>query len=209
MDLLSCLAHQRFDENRGGFKAIAHVQCGVVVRVQRFGEYRPMPWTNGRGTSYEVVRGGGDDWSWRVAIAPVMEDGPFSSLPGVDRWLAVIDDAPIVLAIDGAECVAHRGEVVAFAGESQVTAHLPGGPTRDCGLMVRRGAATGCMHVAGPGRVEGTVLVALERAIVRTAGQEEDLGPGDALLSDEPFDAQIVAGRVVVVTVTTTLPAND
>jgi environmental stress-induced protein Ves len=168
-----------------------------------------MPWANGRGTSYEVARGGGDPWSWRVAIAPVVEDGPFSSLPGVDRWLAVINDASIVLAIDGTECVARTGEVVAFAGESQVTAHLPDGPTRDCGLMVRRGAATGSMQVTGPGRVQGTVLVALERASVRADDQKVTLSPGDALLSHEPFDAQIVAGRVVVVTVTANLPAND
>jgi environmental stress-induced protein Ves len=160
-----------------------------------------MPWANGRGTSYEVVRGGGDPWSWRVAIAPVVEDGPFSSLPGVDRWLAVMDDAPIVLVIDGTECGAHRGEVVAFAGEAQVTARLPGGPTRDCGLMVRRGAAAGSMQVTGPGRVRGTVLVALEPASVRAGDQVVTLSPGDALLSHEPRDAQVVAGRVVVIAI--------
>lgn len=160
-----------------------------------------MPWANGRGTSYEVVRGGGDPWSWRVAIAPVVEDGPFSSLPGVDRWLAVMDDAPIVLVIDGTECGAHRGEVVAFAGESQVTARLPDGPTRDCGLMVRRGFATGGMRVTGQGRVRGTVLVALERASVRADDQVVTLSPGDALLSHEPFDVQVAAGRVVVIAI--------
>jgi len=161
-----------------------------------------MPWANGRGTSYEVARGGGDPWSWRVAIAPVVEDGPFSSLPGVDRWLVVLDDAPIALVVDGTERIAGKGDVVAFAGEAQVDALLPDGPTRDCGLMIRRAAATGGMHVAGPGRVRGTVLVALERASVRADDQEVTLSPGDALVSHEPRDAQVVAGRVVVVTVT-------
>jgi hypothetical protein len=58
------------------------------------------------------------------------------------------------------------------------------------------------MQVTGPGRVRGTVLVVLERASVRADDEEVTLSPGDALLSREPFDAQIVAGRVVVVTVT-------
>lgn len=207
MDVLSRPARQCREENRGAFKTIAHVQGGGVVRVQRLDEHRPMPWANGRGTSYEVARCGGDPWSWRVAIAPVVEDGPFSSLPGVDRWLAVIDGAPIVLAIDGTERVARTGDVVAFAGESLVTAHLPDGPTRDCGLMVRRDLASGGMHVTGPGRVEGTVLVALDQAIVCVAGQRMDLGQGDAVVSDEPVEADVTSGRVVVVTVEARRPA--
>jgi len=160
-----------------------------------------MPWANGRGTSYEVARGGGDPWSWRVAIAPVVEDGPFSTLPGVDRWLVVLDDAPIVLAIDGTECVAHMGEVVAFTGESQVTAALPSGPTRDCGLMVRRGAATGAMQVVGPGTISGSMLVAVGDAVVQVDGTDVRLECGDALIGDGPTVVNVVSGRVAVVTV--------
>jgi len=160
-----------------------------------------MPWANGRGTSYEVARGGGDPWSWRVAIAPVVEDGPFSTLPCVDRWLVVLDDAPIVLAIDGTECVAHKGEVVAFTGESQVTAALPSGPTRDCGLMVRRGAATGAMQVVGPGTISGSMLVAVGDAVVQVDGTDVRLECGDALIGDGPTVVNVVSGRVAVVTV--------
>jgi len=166
-----------------------------------------MPWANGRGTSYEVARGGGDPWAWRVAIAPVVEDGPFSSLPGVDRWLVVLDDAPIMLAIDGTDRVARWGEVVAFAGESQVTAAIPGGPTRDCGLMVRRAAATGAMQVVGPGTTSGSVLVALGDAVVRVDATDVRLECGDALIGDGPTVVNVVAGRVAVVTVEARRPA--
>ncbi|MEY3358218.1 MAG: hypothetical protein RIR87_1277 [Actinomycetota bacterium] len=71
-----------------------------------------MPWANGRGTSYEVSRGGGEVWDWRVAIAPVVEPGPFSTLAGVDRHLVVLDEAPLALTIDGTTWLARRGEVV-------------------------------------------------------------------------------------------------
>jgi len=136
-----------------------------------------------------------------VAIAPVVEDGPFSTLPCVDRWLVVLDDAPIVLAIDGTECVAHKGEVVAFTGESQVTAALPSGPTRDCGLMVRRGAATGAMQVVGPGTISGSMLVAVGDAVVQVDGTDVRLECGDALIGDGPTVVNVVSGRVAVVTV--------
>ena len=71
------------------------------MRVQRFSEHRAMPWANGKGTSYEVVsdRDTSDHWSWRVAIAPVVQDGTFSSLAGVDRELVVIEGNGMVLDI--------------------------------------------------------------------------------------------------------------
>ena len=170
------------------------------MRLQRVHEHRAMPWANGRGTSFEVARDGGDDWSWRVAIAPVVEDGPFSVLPGVDRWLVVMDDAPLHLVVDGAERTARRGEVVAFAGESPVAAHLPAGPTRDCGLMVRRARASGSMRVTGAGRCEGTVFVAVTVARVRVEGTELELATGDALVGDDvKCGIDILAGSVAVV----------
>jgi environmental stress-induced protein Ves len=173
------------------------------MRVQRLDEHRPMPWANGRGTSYEVARGGGDDWAWRVAIAPVVEDGPFSVLPGVDRWLVVMDDAPMHLDIDGAERVARRGEVVAFSGESKVAARVPLGPTRDCGLMVRRSTARGDMRIVEMGRCDGTVVVALERSRVRSDSTVVELAAGDALVGDAPCGIEILSGRVAVMAVGT------
>jgi len=170
------------------------------MRLQRVHEHRAMPWANGRGTSLEVARGGCDDWSWRVAIAPVVEDGPFSVLPGVDRWLVVMDDAPLNLVVDGAERTARRGEVVAFAGESTVTANLPAGPTRDCGLMVRRSRASGSMWVAGTGPCEGSVLIAVTDARVRAEGAEIELATGDALVGDiVTCCIDVLAGSVAVV----------
>lgn len=162
-------------------------------------QHRAMPWANGRGTSHEIARGGDDPWSWRVAIAPVVEEGPFSSLPGVDRWLVVLDDARLLLDVDGKERVARRGEVVAFAGESSVGARLPDGPTRDCGLMVRRGTATGGMQVVdGRGSVSGSVFIAVGGAVVRVDGRHVQLECGDALMGDQPTVVEVVTGRVAV-----------
>ena len=141
-----------------------------------------MPWANGRGTSYEVARGGGDEWSWRVAIAPVIEAGPFSSLPGVDRHLVVMDEAPLGLTIDGESRVVQQGELVSFAGESAVESFLPEGPTRDCGLMVRRGRTTGSMTVTSSGLVDARILVAVTKMSVECNGDGMSLEPGDALV---------------------------
>jgi environmental stress-induced protein Ves len=169
------------------------------VRIQRFNEHTPMPWANGRGTSYEVSRGGGEVWNWRVAIAPVVEPGPFSTLAGVDRHLVVLDEAPLALTIDGATRLARRGEVVAFAGESNVVAALPEGPTRDLGLMIRRGVATGSMSVVSAGVGFGRVIVALEESRVVSEGSSAALMVGDALIGEQSELIEVVSGVVCVI----------
>ena len=90
------------------------------MRVQRFSEHRAMPWANGMGTSFEIAsdRDSSDHWSWRVAIAPVVEDGPFSSLAGIDRALVVVEGNGMVLDIDGESFECLPEQVIQFSGHS-------------------------------------------------------------------------------------------
>ena len=140
------------------------------MRVQRFDEHRAMPWANGMGTSYEIVsdRDDEDRWSWRVAIAPVIEDGPFSSLPGVDRELVVIEGNGMVLNIDDESVKCMPGQVVRFSGDSVTIARLVDGPAVVLGLMTVRGSVTGSMVVVVDGCdvTDSNVLVAIGDAVV-------------------------------------------
>ena len=176
-----------------------------------------MPWANGRGTSYAVARAGGDEWLWRIAIAPVIEAGPFSVMPGVDRHLVVMEDAPLVLTVDGTERVVRRGEVTNFAGDSAVTCTLPSGATRDCGLMARRGHARGSMVVVSAGAVaSGRVFIAISKAAfdadVPQGSSTEDafadqnslagtLDVGDALIADRSTLVEFHTGVVCAIEV--------
>ena len=160
-----------------------------------------MPWANGRGTSYEVARSGGSDWIWRVAIAPVVEQGPFSILPGVDRQLVVMDEAPLEVTVDGVTCLVGQGEMASFAGESDVVARVPRGATRDCGLMVRRGAATGSMIVASAGEHHGRIVVAIVDSVIESRGEKVTLAPGDATLTGESTVVGVASGLVCIVEV--------
>ncbi len=68
-----------------------------------------MPWKNGGGETVEIAvfpEGAGfKDFGWRISLASVASDGPFSAFPGIDRTLTVIDGVGIDLVVDG---VAHR-----------------------------------------------------------------------------------------------------
>ena len=52
-----------------------------------------MPSLNGRGTTTELAREDAPDGTmlWRLSAADVIEDGPFSTLPGIDRILLLTE----------------------------------------------------------------------------------------------------------------------
>ena len=57
-------------------------------------DYRRMPWKNGGGHTLEVASdppgSGVAAFAWRVSVADVDRDGPFSAFPGVDRTLVLL-----------------------------------------------------------------------------------------------------------------------
>ena len=176
------------------------------MRVQRFGEHRAMPWANGKGTSYEIAsdRNESDNWSWRVAIAPVKEDGPFSVLSGIDRELVVIEGNGMVLDVDGEniECLPDR--VVRFSGDSMTFARLVDGPVVDLGLMTVQGSVTRSMVVtADVGDViECDVLVAIGDAVFKDEnGKNYRLGSRDALLGVSGHQVALLGGMAVAIQV--------
>jgi uncharacterized protein len=71
------------------------------MEVRRHQDYRRMPWKNGGGETAEIAvfpEGATlDDFDWRISMATVSADGPFSLFPGVDRTLSVLEgDGPII-----------------------------------------------------------------------------------------------------------------
>ena len=109
--------------------------------------YRVQPWKNGGGTTTEIAThpdgAGWDDFLWRVGIADIERSGPFSSFPGVDRSIMLLDCPPesgMNLSIDGKSFEMVQHEFVDFAGEAVTHGLLRGAPVRDFNVMSRRGA---------------------------------------------------------------------
>jgi environmental stress-induced protein Ves len=171
------------------------------MRVQRFGEHRAMPWANGLGMSYEVASDRNVDgvWTWRVAIAPVVEEGQFSSLAKVDRELVVIEGSGMMLDIDGksVECLPSR--VIRFSGDAITFAQLVDGPVVDLGLMTVRGSVSGSMNVIDYGVVfESDVIVSIGQvAIEDENGQHYVLEAKDALLDARGHQLVLQSGAAI------------
>lgn len=115
-----------------------------------------MPWKNGGGHTHEIAvhpEGAGTAaFVWRVSVAEVAQDGPFSRFPGVDRTLVLLAGNGVRLegAGDPLDLRAPY-EPVTFAGEAELDCVLTDGPVRDFNLMVRRDSATGEIIVVREG----------------------------------------------------------
>jgi len=115
-----------------------------LSRVIPANEYRRERWRNGRGWTREIhahaTAGSPDDWRWRLSIAEIEQDAPFSAFPGIDRELVLLSGNGLRLRFDDGEaCELHppHGRL-RFAGERAVTGELLDGPTQDFNLMWRR-----------------------------------------------------------------------
>jgi uncharacterized protein len=116
-----------------------------MMQILRAADYRRMPWKNGGGETREilVVPPGAalDSFDWRVSLATVGCDGPFSAFAGVQRTLCVIRGAGIRLHVTDAppRTLLESSEPFAFDGAASTSASLLDGPIVDLNVMSRQG----------------------------------------------------------------------
>jgi environmental stress-induced protein Ves len=116
-----------------------------MLRILRNTDYPSRPWKNGGGTTRDIfVSPPGaslDEFDWRLSLAHVDRDGPFSRFDNVDRTLVLLSGAMTLHEADRRiELV--RGEPVEFPGERPIEATLNGVSTLDFNVMTRRGRVT-------------------------------------------------------------------
>lgn len=99
----------------------------------------PQAWRNGGGITHEIATWPAEgDWQWRVSVARIDRDGPFSAFPDVQRWFAVLEGGGVNLIWPDRQI--HLGPddaPHAFPGTPTCDARLLAGPTIDFNLMAR------------------------------------------------------------------------
>ncbi|MFF6794040.1 HutD family protein [Streptomyces filamentosus] len=118
--------------------------AGRLFRAQ---DRTATSWRNGGGVTREVAAGpagaGLDDFAWRVSLADVAAGGPFSSFPGVDRVITVVEGPGMELTVDGtAHTVDEPYAPFPFSGDAVTECRLLGGPLVDFNVMTRRATTT-------------------------------------------------------------------
>ncbi|EGM76716.1 hypothetical protein Rhein_3212 [Rheinheimera sp. A13L] len=168
-------------------------------------QWQTQVWKNGGGITHQLARS--DDnigMRWRVSIAEVASDGPFSRFEQTDRIIMLLqgngfcfhgaEDQPVVL-----------DQVLlpfAFAGETTIECTLINGPVRDFNLMTRRADVKASLQVLSV--TEALSLALVQESMLYLASgqlhvsfkeQSYQLDAGQSLLcTDEVGELQIKAG---------------
>ena len=159
--------------------------------------HRVMAWANGGGETAEVAIApagasiAARDFDWRISMARVAADGPFSALAGYDRHLTLIAGGGMTLdaAAYGRLVLDRPFASAAFAGEWPVEGRLHDGPIDDLNVMTRRGRTTATVQILG---IDGDCRLDLDAAttvVVALAGAVRaclEMGGGRA---DDPAHA--------------------
>jgi uncharacterized protein len=162
-------------------------------------DYSRQPWKNGRGLTTELWRLERDGQLLvRLSRAAVVEDGPFSLFPWIERNLTVLSGPGFRLTGAGIDLRCDPLVPVAFPGDVELAASdTQGQPSEDFNVMTARPlprpkvivtrtaelAAEGwlALYALGPSRINGSAI-----------------GPGHLVLTDGPAS---VSGTAAVVAV--------
>ena len=163
-----------------------------------------LPWKNGRGETAQIAlwpphgEFGRGDFDWRLSRAAVVEDGAFSSFPGFDRALVIVEGQGLRLDHGGGEppAVLRALSPYRFSGDDATTATLIDGPIRDCNLIWRRARVKAVVRVFSDAGREASVDIGGDHAIIHGIAGTIDVTIGDGLESFElaPFETLWIQG---------------
>jgi environmental stress-induced protein Ves len=168
------------------------------IRVLRAAGHVTMPWKNGGGVTTEIaVHPAGaslETFLWRISMAHVASDGPFSRFDGVDRTLVLLDGHGMRLDIEDRTPVTlvEGSDPLPFPADVPTSAHLLDGPIRDLNVMTRRGQWRhaveriaiqdgGTWTAAAPVSV---ILCGSNAVAIETAGGKHVLNRDDAVIME-------------------------
>ena len=107
-----------------------------TMRILHPDDFLTSPWKNGGGITNEIARAEeAGRLLWRLSIAEVASDGPFSRFEGLARILTVIEGAGLQLGMPTGTVAALPKRPVAFSGDIAVDCMLKNGAVRDFNVI--------------------------------------------------------------------------
>lgn len=183
------------------------------LHVLRARDHRRMPWKNAGGETVEIAvfpqEADLASFGWRISMATVASDGPFSVFTGIDRTLSILEGQGMELDIAGRPpaMLTQASHPLAFPADAPTSARLVSGTIVDLNVMTRRGQWThqvekriveGQHHLDAEGGV--TMLLSLGNMRIDSGDHAEELGRLDCAIiegvvlitSDMPTEAYLI-----------------
>jgi uncharacterized protein len=182
----------------------------MTGRVLRASDYQRMPWKNGGGTTTEIWKAASPagEMLWRLSIADVASDGPFSDFPGIDRWIMVISGNGMYLAIDGpgVKRLDRPLEPLFFPGDAKTECRLIDGPIRDFNFMIARSFGKGALQVlpltagmAAPLGENTAAIHALAGSVEIETNDIQELAASDTWIADQPGKVKVTGEALLAI----------
>jgi environmental stress-induced protein Ves len=187
----------------------------MTIKILRENDYKRMAWKNGGGETAEIAvfppSASVDDFDWRISMATVKEDGPFSAFKGVDRTLCVLEGEGIELSVAGmpSAVLGKKSPPHTFSAEAQTSSKLLGGAIRDLNIMTRRqryGHQVGRLTIFDELEIGSyfvsTLVMVVSDAIVEVAGASLGyldaglIGPGRSLILNPTIPTDIIVVKL-------------
>lgn len=170
-----------------------------AFRILRAAGRSPVAWKNGGGVTREIAASPGATtagFDWRVSLADVAADGPFSVFPGVDRTLTVVEGAGMDLLVGGEHHIVDEPLWPHdFPGDLETEGRLLAGPVRNLNVMYRRDRTKAEVAV-----VRGTLrLAAPEGGSVLAVALEDGAAIDGTDTALDRYDGVLLRGRTTCV----------
>ncbi|MFI5807093.1 HutD family protein [Streptomyces sp. NPDC051561] len=164
------------------------------MKLLRAADRTAVAWKNGGGVTREIAGGpegaGMTDFLWRVSLANVAADGPFSVFPGVDRILTMVEGMGMDLTLEDPGTGDVPGPGTRLVDTRYVPQHFPGDVPTHCRLLNGTVVNLNVMHRRG----RASAQVEVVRGDVTITAPEQ--GTRIAL----PLDGRVVLYRHVAST---------
>ncbi len=139
-------------------------------------QWQTQRWQNGGGITHQLCRQDDEQGLlWRLSIAEVATDGPFSRFDNIDRIIMLLEGSGFCLlgVADSPKVLDTPLKPFAFAGETPIHCTLINGAVRDFNLMTRRAAVTPQLQVLSIGSEAQTVILSAQTLIYVVSGNVE------------------------------------
>lgn len=112
----------------------------MTMRIIFPHHWQTQAWQNGGGITHELLKDASEPWRYRLSIAEVAQDGPFSNFDGIDRIIMLLEGKGFELCFGGGhiQALVQTQQPFPFRGEDPVQCDLIDGAVRDFNVMTRR-----------------------------------------------------------------------
>jgi len=122
-----------------------------MIEITTPKQFKTIPWKNGLGETTELAineQGSLDDFTWRLSIASVVNDGVFSDFSGYHRNLVLISGNGLSLQYDGkhTDVLGNILDIASFDGGCKTLGKLTDGAIKDFNIITNKDKISAQIH---------------------------------------------------------------